>query len=239
MDDNLIKQVGGVWFPKTEEHFIEMMKPGTKRFRRINDRWTYQYHKLERSVNALPKDRRRTCIDVGAHCGLWSMWLVRFFRDVEAFEPVPLHADLFKMNVGLDRGCWKLHRIALGNKTGVISIETAGDQTGSAHVVGIPGDSRGSGGEMITYKDIEMRNLDSYDFQDVDYIKIDVEGFEYEVVTGAQDTLSTWKPMIVIEQKGNEMNYGQARNLASNWLKNKLGYRDIKVMAGDHIMVCD
>ncbi len=230
--------VGGVWMPKTEVHFPEMMEPGTKRFRQIDGRWTYQYHKLERCVAEIKKAGRSrgVCIDVGAHCGLWSMWLVRAFKFVHAFEPVWLHADLFEVNVEGEN--WELHRTALGNHSGVVSIETAATQTGSAHVVmaGREGDMRTGHGEMLTYPDIEMVPLDHYKFPAVDFIKIDVEGYELPMLEGARDTLIRCKPWIVVEQKGNDRKgYGWKEHEAQAWLK-KLGWTDVKVIAGDHIM---
>ena len=51
---------------------------------------------------------------------------------------------------------------------------------------------------------VKLKTLDSYDFQDVDIIKIDVEGFEYDVLLGATKTIETWKPVVQVE-----MVYGQ------------------------------
>jgi len=51
---------------------------------------------------------------------------------------------------------------------------------------------------------VKIKTLDSYDFQDVDIIKIDVEGFEYDVLEGAVKTVEKWKPVVQVE-----MVYGQ------------------------------
>ena len=47
---------------------------------------------------------------------------------------------------------------------------------------------------------VELKKIDDYEFTDVDFIKIDVEGFQ--VVLGAKNTLIKNKPIIIIEQKG-------------------------------------
>ena len=52
------------------------------------------------------------------------------------------------------------------------------------------------GGETITTK-----TLDSYQFQSVDFIKIDVEGLETAVITGGWDTIVKHRPMIQFEYK--------------------------------------
>lgn len=44
-----------------------------------------------------------------------------------------------------------------------------------------------------------LRTIDSYAWQRVDFIKIDVEGMELEVLTGAQEAISQSKPIILLE----------------------------------------
>ncbi len=51
---------------------------------------------------------------------------------------------------------------------------------------------------------VKIKTLDSYNFQNVDIIKIDVEGFEYDVMLGAIETIKKWKPIVQVE-----MVYGQ------------------------------
>ena len=87
--------------------------------------------------------------------------------------------------------------------------------------------------EIITAR---ILPLDSYGFTDVDFIKIDVEGVEIEVVTGARETIVANRPWMVIEQKGNDAKfYGQARNSATAFLAG-LGMMVLADISGDHIM---
>lgn len=51
---------------------------------------------------------------------------------------------------------------------------------------------------------VEIRTLDSYNLKDVDIIKIDVEGFEYDVLLGSIKTIEKWRPVVQVE-----MVYGQ------------------------------
>ncbi len=48
---------------------------------------------------------------------------------------------------------------------------------------------------------IEAKCLDEYNFLDDDFIKIDVEGHEHEVIEGAQETINKFKPTMVIEME--------------------------------------
>ena len=47
--------------------------------------------------------------------------------------------------------------------------------------------------------------LDSYSFKRVDLLKIDVEGFELDVLLGAENTIRQFKPRIIIETHSKEL----------------------------------
>ncbi len=214
------KLVGGVWLPEGERHFVEMMLHNKKRRHVEDGKYTYQWHKIQAVLRALPADRRRVCLDIGAHVGLWAMWLVREFEHVHSFEPVAAHADIYPFNMPSDN--YTLHRCALGETEGAVRIELDPEQSGCAHVGG-PGE-------------IPMRTLDSFGFERVDLIKIDVEGYELPVVRGATETILRCRPVMIVEQKGNDAKtYGQPRDAALGYLKG-LGLREIHCIAGESIL---
>jgi hypothetical protein len=79
--------------------------------------------------------------------------------------------------------------------------------------------------------------LDIFDFQDVDYIKIDVEGFEKKVLLGGARTIERWNPVIVIEQNHVVLD-GEAQYSAKEYLES-IGYRNVAVdkRGWDFVMV--
>lgn len=228
---------GGWIFPKTETHLTSVMEPGKKRHAIIKGRWQYQHHKLMLALDHLPENRRRIAVDVGAHVGLMSYHMVDYFRHVHAFEPIPIHQWCYRKNMAEESG-WTLHTMGLSDIADVVDFHFPTDTTGDAHVA-TPGKKLSHGGkeEILTIKDVYMGYLDQFDFNEVDFIKIDVEGHELSVVTGAIETLKRCKPVLLIEQKGNdERFYGQPRNAALEFLES-LGARSAREYSGDHVVV--
>lgn len=252
------KLVRGIWFPEHDKHLAGMVEKHSKQpwvtlgdGRRVG---TYQKHKLDYALERLSADRRRRAIDVGAHIGLWSMHLLDQFKAVEAFEPLEAHWTLLAENVRHSKRC-RMYRAALGAKRGEVEIVSDPINTGNSHAVGSDADSL----EAVAFQERErlridkdtdndnpdtavkihtvpLRTLDSYKFDDVDFIKIDVEGLEHDVLKGARRTIAKCKPMIVVEQKGNEQKFFDTpRNAATDYLLG-MGMVLVKNYGGDHIM---
>lgn len=188
--------------------------------REIDGQLTYQYHKLERALELVPADRRRVCVDVGAHVGLWSKEFVKAFQTVVAFEPNPVVADLWRWNVTAKNAT--LHQVALGESTGSVGLKIYDGHSGHTQIGG-PGD-------------VPIRMLDSYGLSAVDLVKIDVEGHELAVVKGAINTLRRCRPVVVVEQKGEDGRLGMERDGALHWLE-RLGMFSIGCHGGDYFMV--
>lgn len=231
------KLVGGVWLPASEVHLEDMMLRNPKGLRFVDGKATYQFRKLERALEFVPKGRRRVALDVGGHCGLWSMHLVNEFAHVHAFEPVPLHRELYGRNVQGEN--YTLHAVAIGESAGTVDIQIPLETTGNAHIA-IAGQHPGTHG--VEHPDLQyvvsgvpLRTLDSFDFADVDFIKIDVEGLERAVVAGARETILRCKPVIIVEQKKNEKAYGDEEDAAAKLLLS-WGLKKYDCLSGDWIL---
>jgi len=249
------KFIEGIWFPEHDGHMSGHVKNHSKvgtvtlgDGRRVG---TYQKHKLNYAMDMLSANRRRTAVDVGGHIGLWSMHLVDLFRRVEAFEPLPEHWRLFEINMNHNPRV-KLHPIGLGSKRGELTLVVDPANTGNTHAVGsdvgmeeavafqerqrlgiIDNDDEST---KVHTEVVKVATLDSFNFNDIDLIKIDVEGTELQVVQGARRTLLRCRPMVIVEQKNNDVKFhGGESNAASNYLQN-LGMVLRKDYGGDHIM---
>jgi FkbM family methyltransferase len=197
--------VGGVYLPDNEVHMGEWMKKvGIK----VEGKLTYQYTKQEAAFRHIKN--WRTAVDVGAHVGTWSTHLVKRFKTVHAFEPIKEHRECFQKNVNFDsKASVVLHPCGLGDKIGTATFATDGNSTGDIHI-----DHVGEG-------DTPISTLDTFELRMVDFIKVDVEGYEYFVIKGGEHTIRRDKPFIVVEQKpkGYAERYGNHRMAAVDLLK--------------------
>jgi len=235
------KQVAGIWLPGSEVHLVDMLLHHSK-VGPVDGKGTYQLHKLRAALAHQPTGRRRVAVDIGAHVGLWSMHLVKAFAHVHAFEPIPPHGDLWRRNVAASNAT--LHRTALGARSATVAMEVPEETTGNGHVVigrggcssavpRIPDVSNPDRRDL--WLGVPMRTLDSFALEEVDFIKIDVEGFERPVIEGAVETILRYRPHVVVEQKGNETAYGEPRNAAVAFLRG-LGMAPVAVISGDWIL---
>ena len=108
---------------------------------------------------------------------------------VIAFEPDSLHYECLVKN---EREDIETHQLAIGAEEKMISL-SQDDFTQSKRVLG-----EGT---------IAMVTIDSLQLDDVDMIKIDVEGYEMEVLKGATNTLENVQ-YLMIELNNNTKKYG-------------------------------
>ena len=139
-------------------------------------------------------DPLRVSLDIGANKGVYSFVLRRHSRRVVAFEPNP------KIRAVLCR--WADTQVevlpyALADKNGRTELRIPRGSRGYSNQRGTLSRARMSGNDGIV--EVEARRLDELGFRDIGFIKIDVEGFEREVVEGARETLLRERPRLLIE----------------------------------------
>ncbi len=129
-----------------------------------------------------------TVVDVGANIGVFSMWsahLVGSTGRVLAVEPNPLAAEYASRNL-IDQSNVTVVQAACGSEaaTATLSFPPGRLSVGSLYL-------RPDRTESVV---VDVRPLDAVldeAGQDaVDFLKVDVEGHELEVLAGAKDTLS-------------------------------------------------
>ena len=215
-----MKLVDGWHWPDGEQHMVEWIADPKNRLI-LNDQPAYQGKKQQLALYHCAPERRRTMIDCGAHIGLWSYNFAHWFKKIEAFEPVEAHRECFIKNMP-SVGAVDLHPFALGDREDMVTIRVNPVSSGDSWVKG-----KGT---------VPMKTLDSFGFEDVDFIKVDAEGYEEFILRGAEFTLKHWKPVVCVEQKRDmAVKFGLKPMGAVQYLIG-LGYKVVGEISGDYIM---
>ncbi len=188
----------GWWFPDMEDHFPKMIEKSVSK----GGPAEYQYQVRDRSMQYVKHNR--VALDIGANVGLWSRSLVKRFDTVIAFEPVAMFRECLLKNVVAKNLVVKTQ--ALGDQDVQATMVLTQGNTGHTHI-----DPNKQGG------DTQVIRLDNLKLENVDYIKIDCEGYEYRVLAGAKETIQRCRPVVVVEQKPHDMysqDYGQHAAIA-------------------------
>lgn len=147
-------------------------------------------------------------LDIGANIGITVVPLAQKYpqQQVYAFEPVPANLSALKRIIRFFRLTnVRLFEVALGNCAGelhmVMPVVSKVKMQGLSHVTDNPAEEAG------LLFNVPVKVLDQMEeLQDkkIAAIKIDVENFEFEVLSGGADLLRKNKPFIYCELWNNE-----------------------------------
>lgn len=135
-------------------------------------------------------------IDIGANIGQHTLYASYFCKHVYAFEPInrlymQCVESIFKNNI-LNVS---MYNYGLGNKTEELPIYSNGSSMASSSVYATK--------NKTFIQHIRIRRFDdiyqAVGIERADMMKIDVEGFEWEVLQGAQKFIQRFKPKILME----------------------------------------
>lgn len=86
---------------------------------------------------------------------------------------------------------------------------------------------------------VKQKTLDSFNFEDVDFIKVDVEGHEFKVLKGGVETIKKYKPTIIIEENTSPEFYNKGKMFDATKFLQNLGYK-VKTNRGhDYVLTYD
>jgi FkbM family methyltransferase len=135
-------------------------------------------------------------LDIGAHIGTYTLTMAPGSAHTWAFECTPRTFCHLAANVALHglEDKVSVQPCALGEENTTVEIVTrSGDGIHNGRVLGASDDG-------LTRARVEMRTLDSYNISNIGFVKIDVEGFEKQVIFGAVETLkrSNFPPIVFV-----------------------------------------
>lgn len=164
----------------------------------------YEDDGIDLFLSCAPLNRRGVILDVGCNAGTHSLRFSQAFENVHAFDPNPRLWEQFEANVALNRRSnVVLHRVGLGRtQTDAPFYVVDGDNDG----LGTFSDSPQYDRPLRRIGTAPIVNGADYLAQRgvgrVDAIKIDVQGFEAEVLDGLRPVLARDRPLVWVEAGG-------------------------------------
>jgi len=159
-----------------------------------------------------------TVISAGGNQGMYPRLLSEMFKWVYTFEPDPWNFFALVNNCQKDNIIKIQAALGASNQMGEILRMTM-DNTGMHKI-----DDKTQGGNLPILK------IDDFHFQSLDLIHIDVEGYEDNVLFGAQRNIEQHKPLIMAER-------GDRPNIKE--FLAKFGYSKIGQSSADTIFSID
>lgn len=140
------------------------------------------------------------CVDVGAHAGTYSVLLSHHADHVYAFEPSPHSFEILK---NLNIGNVTVFNIALGNENGEAEISFPRVSGKIDFALATLRTLGADEYERIDLQKVKVSKFNDFetqiDFNRIDFVKIDVEGFEMHVLRGMDRLIEQYKPTLLIE----------------------------------------
>ena len=137
--------------------------------------------------------------DIGAHLGYYSLLLAKCVGPagrVVSFEPSPVNFSTLQRNILLNKlDTVELINLAVFSESGTIEMSVSSTDTAS-------GDwsiSRRANGTSIQVQTISLDQFCEANQILPDFLKIDVEGAEYDVLMGGRETIGKSQPTMLIE----------------------------------------
>ena len=164
-----------------------------------NKIWEHNLHYVfERYIN-----KNSVVLEGGCHIGTHSIKLSMLAKQVHCFEPLRESNTLLRKNI---------HRNECTNS--IVYNEALSDIEGTSNFDWMPIYNLGASGlkdnpmgipdaDVLTTQsekyEVKTITIDSLNLNKLDFIKLDVEGYETKVIRGAMNTIKKHKPVIVLE----------------------------------------
>lgn len=170
----------------------------------LKDKKEYEYHYfVAKLIN-----EGDTVVDIGANLGYYSKLFSKWVGDkgkVYSVEPIAIYNDVFRKET---KDCKNITLLsyALGAEEKAIELVTSPAagylRTGLPHVYDKQRDGKIEDQKFRFEAKMTIPDKLFKDIESIDYVKCDVEGFEYIVLQNMKETIERAKPTLQIELWG-------------------------------------
>ncbi len=186
----------------------------------VGEKWKHSLkhvRSIEWAIAHCP--RTRTALQAGGNIGLWPRRLADVFARVITFEPDATSCACLLLNAAAAASRVEVHGKALGATPGRCNVKHR--SLGSHQVV--EGD------------EVEVTTIDTLGLTDLDFLQLDIEGYEWHALQGAIETLRRCRPLVQVELRGFTEKYG-ASDAAVRRFLGELGYREVSQQRGNDVV---
>ncbi len=171
---------------------------------------TYETQNIDFLKSALSKIKNPIFFDIGANIGIFSFELARMVKDIEVYSFEPEKTALSCFTKTLKEGNWdKVHLFpfAVSDQSGPLEIFSDGENHGghSLHPEMILAEKN----QIVEKEIIQAVTLDQFvsdhRIKKIDAIKMDIQGHEAFALKGARESLTKFRPIVLMECQYNQL----------------------------------
>jgi FkbM family methyltransferase len=186
----------------------------------VGEKWKHSLRHVRSIEWAIARcQRKRTALQAGGNIGLWPRRLADVFARVITFEPDATSCACLLLNTADVASRVEVQSKALGAAPGRCNVQHR--SLGSHQVV--------EGAE------VEVTTIDALGLTDLDFLQLDIEGYEWHALQGALVTIARCRPLIQLELRGFTEKYG-ASDEAVRAVLASLGYREVSQQRGNDVV---
>jgi FkbM family methyltransferase len=179
----------------------------------VQKKGEYDSNTLDSLSGILASIQPNISLDVGANIGNHALVIAKYSAKVLAFEPVNFVFDVLQSNIKQNSANnIAAENLALSDKSAALVIHIANNgNLGSSSIEANAGE-----GEQLTIHTVAGDDYLKQNFnnQQIDFVKMDVEGHEAMALTGLKQTIAQHQPLLLLEWKSdNTITQFQTLNL--------------------------
>jgi len=177
-------------------------------------------------------------IEGGCHVGLHSVKLSKLCKQLYCFEPLDTSFELLTKNLKLNNcNNVKVFNQALSNKNYKTMFNWISSNNPGAS--GLDNNPMGNLLPKSENQKTECISIDSLKLSKLDFIKLDIEGYEPLAIQGAIETIKKYQPVIALEcwsdHRGNA-SLENTKHIHQNLIE--LGYSVEQISHSDYLLKC-
>ncbi len=190
-----MKKVRSWWLPDWDTSFQRDME-----HKDIDGHQIIQRKFILDKIKTFESWKPMLAIDIGANVGFWSRDFCKHFDQVLAYEPMSYNLECLEKNVTDKNFTIKRHALGIGSETKKI-FYTLNNNCGSPsfheHTLRNDKDILTTTVKVTKFDDELLEYSEEH--KSNCYMKLDVQGHEKDVITGARDFIQKYRPIITIE----------------------------------------